>query len=106
MSEEFKVRLKKVRELRGLNQVGLAQKTGLQPTAISHFETGARSPSFENLRLLADALNVSTDYLMGRSDVMNLAGPQATSLFRDVEKLSSSDLEMLQIMKEAMLKKV
>ena len=51
------------REMRGLSQAELGKKAQLQPTAISHFETGGRAPSFDNLRRLADALNVSTDYL-------------------------------------------
>jgi len=105
MSESFSDRLRKIRELRGWSQLDLANKTGLQPTAISHFETGARSPSFDNLRRLSDALNVSTDYLMGRTEEASLAGPQAESLFRGLEKLSSQDIDMLKMMKEAMLKK-
>jgi hypothetical protein len=54
---------------------------------------------------LADALSVNTDYLLGRSAAPSLAGPDAASLFRDVEKLSSEDIEVLKMMKEAMLKK-
>lgn len=105
MPETFPERLKKIREQRGMSQADLASNTGLQPTAISHFETGSRSPSFDNLRKLADALSVNTDYLLGRSEQTTLAGPKADSLFRDVDKLSAQDLDMLKMMKEAMLKK-
>jgi transcriptional regulator with XRE-family HTH domain len=105
MADIFKERLKEMRERRGLNQAELAQKTGLQPTAISHFETGGRSPSFDNLRRLADALKVSTDYLIGRSNDAVMAGPEADSLFRDYDKLSEEDLKFMQSMKEALLKK-
>lgn len=105
MAQGFSERLKQVRESRGWSQLDLANKCGLQATAISHFETGSRSPSFDNLKRLADALSVSSDYLLGRSDDPALAGPEAASLFRDVEKLSSEDIEMLKMMKEAMLKK-
>lgn len=94
-----------MREDRGWSQLELAGKCGLQSTAISHFETGSRSPSFDNLKRLADALTVSSDYLLGRSDDPRLAGPEAASLFRDVEKLTSEDIGMLMMMKEAMLKK-
>ncbi len=105
MPETFPVRLKSTRELRGLSQSELAKVAKLQPTAISHFETGSRSPSFDNLRRLADALNVTTDYLMGRTDQMTLAGPTADSLFRGLDKLSDGDLQALQMMKEALLSK-
>jgi transcriptional regulator with XRE-family HTH domain len=104
MSQNFAGRLKQIRESRDLSQQELAEKSGLQSTAISHFETGARSPSFDNLKRLADALDVNTDYLLGREEA-SLAGPVAASLFRDVEKLTSEDIEMLKMMKEAMLKK-
>lgn len=50
-----------------MNQVDLARKTRLKQSAISQFETGRRIPSFHNLRRLADALEVSADYLLGRS---------------------------------------
>jgi len=105
MSDIFSERLKAARERRGLSQVELAKKAGLQPTAISHFETAGRSPSFDNLRRLSDALSVSTDYLMGRSDNEEMVGPSADSLFRDMEKLSAEDLDMMRMMKEALLNK-
>ncbi len=103
MANIFPKRLKKVRELRGFSQADLAKKSGLQSTAISHFETGGRAPSFDNLRKLADALNVATDYLLGRSDELKLAGPETDSLFRDLEKLSEADLGAIRMMKEALL---
>lgn len=105
MAGIFSDRLKAVRERRGLSQADLAQKTGLQPTAISHFETATRSPSFDNLRRISDALNVSTDYLMGRSEKEGMIGPHADSLFRDIEKLSAEDLDAMRMMKEALLKR-
>jgi transcriptional regulator with XRE-family HTH domain len=105
MADIFSERLKAVRERRGYSQADLAKKAGLQATAISHFETGGRSPSFDNLRRLSDALNVSTDYLMGRSETEEMVGPSADSLFRGVEKLSADDQEMLRVMKDTMLKK-
>ena len=47
----------------GLAVQARAARTGLQPSAISHFEGGARKPSFEHLRRLAPALEVATDFL-------------------------------------------
>lgn len=89
--------------MRRMSQAELAKKAGLQPTAISHFETATRSPSFDNLKRLADALNVATDYLIGRSDDLKLAGPEADNLFRGLEKLSEEDLGAIRLMKEALL---
>ena len=61
----FGEKLRHVRLLRELNQTELAAKTGLLPSAIGHFEKGRRKPSFENLRRLAKALNITSDYLLG-----------------------------------------
>ena len=68
-------------QLRGMSQVELAKAMGLSSTSITHFERGTRKPSFDNLRKLAAALNVSTDYLLGRVDTPHVAAP-ADSLNR------------------------
>lgn len=89
-TEIFSNRLRSARDYRGFSQGDLAEKTGLQPSAISHFETGSRKPSFDNLRLLADKLDVSTDYLLGLVDNFNdMAG--ASTLHRHYNKLQGSD---------------
>jgi transcriptional regulator with XRE-family HTH domain len=93
MAENFGEHLRKEREAKGLSQMELAEKAGLQPSAISHFELGRRSPSFDNLRRLADALNVTIDYLVGRQTEPQTAGPAAEQLFRDFEKMSAQDQE-------------
>ena len=86
----FPDRLRRAREYRGLTQGELAKRAELQPSAISHFETGARKPSFDNLRLLADALDVTTDYLLGRVDEFKeLAG--ADTLHRHYSSLEGDD---------------
>ena len=92
-SDEFPVRLRKARDLRGLSQAELAQRSGLPASSISHFEAGSRKPSFDNLRRLASALAVSTDFLLGRVEE-----PEATAaadpLYRDFKNLSADDREL------------
>ncbi len=86
----FPDRLRRAREYRGLTQSELAERAGLQPSAVSHFETGTRKPSFDNLRLLADTLDVTTDYLLGRVDEFKeLAG--ADKLHRHYNALQDTD---------------
>jgi transcriptional regulator with XRE-family HTH domain len=95
MRDHFGEGLRKTREEKGLSQAELAQKSGLQPSAISHFESGRRSPSFDNLKRLADALSVTIDYLLGREPVPTSAGPVAQKLFRDFGQMSAEDQDDL-----------
>lgn len=78
-----------------MSQAELAEKAGMQPSAISHFESGRRSPSFDNLKKLADALAVTVDYLLGRETVPSSAGPAAQNLFRNFEQMSAEDQDDL-----------
>jgi transcriptional regulator with XRE-family HTH domain len=91
--EEFQKKLKLTREKRGLSQSDLARISGLQPSAISHFENGRRSPSFDNLKIIADALSVSLDYLLGREPESGAGGPTMQRIFRGASEMSQSDLD-------------
>lgn len=92
-SELFQERLKAARELREWSQGQLASQAGMPPSSIAHFESGSRKPSFDTLRRLANALEVTTDYLLGRVDDPSLA-QAADPLFRDVGKLTGHDREL------------
>ena len=103
-SEIFPARLRTARDKRGLNQNDLAKRAGLQASAISHFETGTRKPSFDNLRRLADALDVTTDYLLGRvNELDGLAG--ADRLRRHYDRLSSEDRDFADSLLETLARK-
>ncbi len=97
----FGERLRRARENRDLNQTELAAKAGLQPSAIGHFEKDRRKPSFANIRSLAKALNVTSDYLLGRTSEMS----KATTAFRGEENLSDGDREHIQMMIDLMNQK-
>lgn len=92
-SEIFQERLKAARDLRGWSQSELAEYAKMPPSSIAHFETGSRKPSFDTLRRLANALEVTTDYLLGRTDNPALA-ESGDPLYRDVGKLTGRDREL------------
>jgi transcriptional regulator with XRE-family HTH domain len=59
-------RLRKVRRARDLTQLELEKLSGVHYTTISRIESGEASrPSADTVRELAQALDVSMDYLMG-----------------------------------------
>lgn len=92
--EIFPHRLKAIRELRQYSQVKLGQEANMPASSIAHFEAGSRKPSFDTLRKLARALEVTTDYLLGTSDEGPGSAPSGNALFRDIERLSGEDIEL------------
>ena len=97
-TDDFGARLVQAREKRGLSQSEVARLAKLQPAAIGHFERDRRKPSFANVRALARALNVSSDFLLGRSPTME----GATTAFRGEGNLSQDDRDHIQLMIDVM----
>ena len=93
-TDMFKERLRTAREFRELSQGELAERAHLQASAVSHFETGTRKPSFDNLKRLTDALRVTTDYLLGRTKEMEGSAVSANQLHRHYAGLSAEYQEM------------
>ncbi|PGC22780.1 transcriptional regulator [Bacillus wiedmannii] len=61
----------KIKELRKngkITQEQLGNAIGVSKMAISYFEKGKKSPGRESLEKIADYFNVTTDYLLGRSE--------------------------------------
>ena len=64
--------MKKLRELRmekGYNQERMAMELNVSQTTISAFETGERRPDTDMLVRIARYFDVSTDYLLGLTEV-------------------------------------
>jgi transcriptional regulator with XRE-family HTH domain len=61
-------RLKNLREQHGLSQRELAKVCGLGITAISKYERAEVDPSSSHLKVIAQQLEVTTDYLLGLTD--------------------------------------
>lgn len=64
----MKTNLRKLRKERGLTQISLQMKTGIEQALISKYETGERIPPTDALMILADFFNVSIDYILCRTD--------------------------------------
>ena len=103
-SETFRIRLKEAREMREWNQGQLAERAGMPASSVAHFESGSRKPSFDSLRRLANALDVTTDYLLGRVDTPERA-EAGDPLFRDVGKLTGNDREIAKEFLEMLAKR-
>lgn len=61
-------RIKELRIAKGVTQEELGKVLNVQKAAISKYENGRVEPSIEVLKLASKFFDVSTDYLLGRSD--------------------------------------
>lgn len=64
----MKTNLRKLRKERGLTQIALQMKTGIEQALLSKFENGERVPPTDTLLCLADFYGVSIDYILCRTD--------------------------------------
>lgn len=68
----MKNRLRELRKSRGYTQVFLQMQTGIEQSLLSKYETGERIPPTETLLRLADFYHVSIDYILYRTDKMEI----------------------------------
>jgi len=64
----FGYRLKSLRNNISKTQEEMATYLGITRGAYSHFETERNEPDYETLKKLSEYFQVSTDYLLGRTD--------------------------------------
>lgn len=82
----FGKQLQKYREQTGFSQEKLAEMVNRSTIFISYMERGQKSPSLETLIQLANALNISTDLLLGSEVECNI-NSRLTYLETKVESL-------------------
>jgi len=68
---KFKERLKALRLKENLSQTELADLIGISRQSIGFYEQGFRLPDVEIASDIADYFNVTTDYLLGKTDIKN-----------------------------------
>ena len=99
MVKSFGDRLKYHRLHQGLTQLELAEKCGWpRSNRITQYELGARVPRLEDIKLLANVLEVPASFLAGfneGSDNLEKAAPRSKTNFPTLQKLleESSELE-------------
>ncbi|MDR2296269.1 MAG: helix-turn-helix domain-containing protein [Clostridiales Family XIII bacterium] len=65
----FGDRIRALRKRKGLSQKVLADSIGTRESTISRYENDRRTYQWDSLIKLADALDTSVDYLLGRTTV-------------------------------------
>lgn len=72
--EKESATLKELRKERKLNQGDIADMLGITTQAYQKYEYATAELTHDNLVKLADFYNVSTDYLLGRTEIKAMAG--------------------------------
>lgn len=68
LGDVMKNNLKVLRKEKGLTQIALQMKTGIEQALLSKFENGERVPPTDTLVRLAEFYDVSIDYILCRTE--------------------------------------
>ena len=88
----FKERLKEKRGEANLTQAELAKIAGVSTRTIQNYELGSRKPyQIEVVQKIADALNTTTEYLLGSSGIIVAVAHEngGAKAARDIDELVS-----------------
>lgn len=80
MSEPYKI-IEDLMQKRGLTNHDLSKMTGINYNTIRGYITSAHHIPIEPLIKIADALNVSIDFLLGRSEIEKIGDIEALRQF-------------------------
>lgn len=97
--EVLRQRIQESRLRMKMNQNQLAEKAGITPAAISQIEKGNRVPSIPVLHRIANVLEVTLDYLTGKTDDSEvkelLQNEGVMTFFRGYQSLDPDDQDTI-----------
>ncbi|KEK17377.1 XRE family transcriptional regulator [Bacillus manliponensis] len=82
-----KARLKELIDKRGITQQQLADAIGLSHVSIYYYVEGKKTPGTRTLQKIANYFKVTTDYLLGSSEVPELTADQDFELTREAQEI-------------------
>ena len=91
--EVFGKRLKELRKANGYTIEQFAEAVGVSKSTVGYYENNNRMPDIEILSRIADVLNVSADYLIGKTNTTATKGKTKTVC--DFTGLSDTAVEYL-----------
>lgn len=101
---KFGEKIAKLKKLKKMSQVELAEKTGISRDAISKYERGDVMPSIEYAKRIADVLGVSLDYLVSDSDPEEVLDNEAIKRIKEIQLLPNSDKEKIYSVIDALIR--
>lgn len=88
----FAQKLDELLQTLDITQYRLAKETGIPQSGISQYRSGKVEPTLERLVILADYFEVTTDYLLGRTELRNGNSPD--------DKLTPAEMEIIRALRE------
>lgn len=82
----FPDKLKTLRKEAKLTQVEISKKLNISQPAYVDWEKGRTQPTPDKLPLLAEILNTSIDYLLGKTDIKNSSDIDEDALEQSLKK--------------------
>lgn len=105
---DFSQNLKSLLIERHLRQADLCRMTGIQTSLMSEYISGKKSPTIGNAILMADALDISLDTLVGRREPVDysvpLPDPYVSQLNETMHELSDNEYSFVMSVIDAMKK--
>jgi transcriptional regulator with XRE-family HTH domain len=106
----FGKRLAEIRQQKKLSQRDLAKITGISQRMIAHYETKASSIPIEKLAVMAKAMEISLDELVGLKDIkiikpINETNTALLNKVKKIESLNKSDQKAVMRFINALAKK-
>lgn len=108
VSPDFPAKLRRARKEKGLSQGQLAQRISADLQRVSKYERGVNIPTTDIMVRIADALDVSLDYLLrnGKNRVLGkIRDTELIDQFSQIDALPDDDRKHLKALIEAFVKK-
>lgn len=102
-------RIKNLRDSEDIQQIDFAKKIGVSNVVLSRYESGERRPDYDTLLKISDYFDVTTDYLLGKTDspktisvnsdkafFMNKIAtefPDIDLMFKDMESMTGEEMQ-------------
>lgn len=97
-------KITKLKKLKNLSQVALAEATGISRDAISKYERGDSVPSVDYAKRIADALGVSLDYLVSDNDKEDVLDNDAVKRIKEIQNLPLSEKDKIYSVIDALIR--
>jgi transcriptional regulator with XRE-family HTH domain len=93
-------RLKELRKEAKLSQEDIARRLNVSKQAVCLYETGKSEPTIKSIISMCKMFGVTSDYLIGLSDVKTNENALQGLLLDKIERLKKAEAEIIKIISE------